>query len=737
MKIIFFITFIFLSTSLLAEDSYIEINKLLKEDKETEILGEKGKKIIIHTNSDSIILIEENGRAFWRGKEIIFLENVDVINYVEDGFFKIRSARGVRFTKSPNKTFYAEKVLDLDFRSSDFEFKIQYGIDFEWSDKIEAKIKLRKFHNLEIKSFEKDYLFAHFKIRRGNNTSFNINTFESKEGNDFVFEDSWGDKLYLKNYGGIIFNLYLKYAIVSSVEDGKMIFRNHPKKTKFFEGKNLTFLEIEEKEDKSILDSISFTTLKLKNDIILEKENKKDEAFLYPRSKLEKGLDVVKGKFLLKYKDQIYSLKGQLESNEETLKLLPMSKFKKNHYKYDGKGKLFLDDHGNKQINYITYGSLKTQIADKEYNIKFSEPIEIGNSSKEYSSFHFQENQLDINLKKGSAFVKLENSKINIKNQIQNDGALYIFDKGITTIISQKSPMCIGNPQKITNTLTHISQTNNKTFQLDKNGITLVDTTNHKIKRGRVNSISHTEYNIYKQNPISATMFGFALKEANDPHVKSAINGKGEVIYVEGKKVKTTDYFKKEGVEGIERAYDCLGLGQATMDNLIKAKLVKDKKKHPFRREWSFIKLYDRVKNYGFKGTIFILKAKVKDVKEDSNLYKLMKIPNIDTVICSDLYDRNKKLINKIPPGALFQNFNFDGTPHHSGIKGLGLDSIEASRSTGEVGKEDIYRYHDALFFIYPNSKPSPSLYDLDFISKAHKKKASGYIQPVLEIQNK
>ncbi|MCL6500607.1 MAG: DUF3450 domain-containing protein [Candidatus Pacearchaeota archaeon] len=197
--------------------------------------------------------------------------------------------------------------------------------------------------------------------------------------------------------------------------------------------------------------------------------------------------------------------------------------------------------------------------------------------------------------------------------------------------------------------------------------------------------------------------------EATRNRIMQDIQADQEYLKYLGKKISELEQ-QIDSIKGIEYAYDCIGFVQAAF---IEGERALQKQPYNWYRETDGFKLIQELTNrYALNKALIVFGSSFNETHYIHG--KTREIAPIPKEILATgtkvLYFESKKerddFLRAIPPGSPFQNYNRDGTPHHSGIKGISEASLEAH--IGDVGflaEEDIQRYNDPLVFAFPEKK--------------------------------
>ncbi|MEM4152767.1 MAG: hypothetical protein QXK80_01450 [Candidatus Pacearchaeota archaeon] len=166
-----------------------------------------------------------------------------------------------------------------------------------------------------------------------------------------------------------------------------------------------------------------------------------------------------------------------------------------------------------------------------------------------------------------------------------------------------------------------------------------------------------------------------------------------------------------ERIKKIEYAYDCIGFVQAAF---IEGEKAMKRQPYNWYKETDGFKLVQELTSrYNLNKVLVVFGSPFNETHYIHGVTKdIAPIPpEILATRTKILYFETKRerddFLRTIPPGSPFQNYNIDGTPHHSGIKGISDSSLEAhiGQDIGYLSEDDIQRYNDPLVFAFPEKK--------------------------------
>jgi len=165
-----------------------------------------------------------------------------------------------------------------------------------------------------------------------------------------------------------------------------------------------------------------------------------------------------------------------------------------------------------------------------------------------------------------------------------------------------------------------------------------------------------------------------------------------------------------DSINKIEYAYDCIGFVQSAF---IEGEKALQKQPYNWYKETDGFKLIQKLTTkYTLNKVLVVFGTPFNDTHYIHGRTKEIATipPEIIATGTKILFFETKKerddFLRTIPPGSPFQNYNTDGTPHHSGIKGISEASLEAHiGNIGFLAEEDIQRYNDPLVFAFPEKK--------------------------------
>jgi hypothetical protein len=194
-------------------------------------------------------------------------------------------------------------------------------------------------------------------------------------------------------------------------------------------------------------------------------------------------------------------------------------------------------------------------------------------------------------------------------------------------------------------------------------------------------------------NYIFALRMATLRDDDGNPLYGSEWNAKGKIIYAHeknkiesGTERASTYTHRTRGTSTVQRAYDCIGLAQCSLDHSTGRS---NEWKQPWVKMHSSGILHDR-----FQSTSQDLVTEFYTTRESDVPAGFVDNPDV-TVRIFDDYEQLTEYVSQKNPGSLISYYS-GGNEHHVGIKGNGFDTIEAHVGSGEISlDEDKLQGHD------------------------------------------